>query len=321
VRLRPSSPSASRDLPPRIRTAWRGFTLIELLVVIAIIGVLCAILLPAIQAAREAARRSSCSNNLRQMGLGLHGYHEAHSTFPMGYVATPDPDPYQTSPGWGWGAMILPQIEQSALFDSANFLLPLERPEIQTTRITAIGVYICPADRNPGRYVATRIDGSPVGEFQTNSYAACYGAGLDVDDQPGAGNGLFCRNAVVRLADVRDGTSSTIALGERGACLVRTPWAGTPSQAISSFTPGSSFLGYHIGDIGRGAALVVAHVDDVNFNAPGTGPDDFYSPHPLGGNFLFVDGSAHFVRDTIDLTVLRALCTRDRGEIVPSDAY
>jgi prepilin-type N-terminal cleavage/methylation domain-containing protein/prepilin-type processing-associated H-X9-DG protein len=314
-------PSISSDLLPRVRRTRSGFTLIELLVVIAVMAILCALLLPAIQAAREAARRAGCSNNLRQMGLALHSYHDARSTFPMGYVAAPDPDPLQTSPGWGWAALILPQLELSPLFDSGNFSLPLERPDNLTTRITAVGIYICPADRDPGRYLATRADGSPVGEFQSNSYAACYGAGLNVDDQPGFGNGLFYRNVVVGIADVRDGTSSTIALGERGACLVRTPWAGTPSQAISSINSGSTLLAYNTYDIGRGASLVVARVNDVNFNAPGTGPDDFYSPHPIGGNFLFVDGSVRFVRDTIDLSVLRALCTRDQGEIVSADAY
>jgi prepilin-type processing-associated H-X9-DG protein len=160
-----------------------------------------------------------------------------------------------------------------------------------------------------------------VGLFQTNSYAACYGAGLKIDDQPESGNGIFRRNFVVSLADVRDGANNTITLGERGACLVRTPWVGAPNEAVSSTPPNSSFQGYPAGAIGQGAELVVAHVDDVAFNAPGTGPDDFYSPHPQGGNFLFADGSVRWVRDTIALTILRALCTRDLGEIVSADAY
>lgn len=314
----PRPPGSEGAGPTRIR---RGFTLIELLAACSIIGVLCALLLPAVQAAREAARRAGCANNMRQMGIALHGYHDASGSFPMGYVAESDHDPYDTTPGWGWAAMMLPHLEQTPLFDSANFDLPLERSGNLTTRTSAVGSYICPADRNPGLYVAAGADGTPVGLFRTNSYAACYGAGLAIDDQPGSGNGLFRRNLVVRLADVRDGTGGTIALGERGACLVRTPWAGTPSGAVSSFTPGSSFDGYPAGALGRGAELVVAHVDDVRFNAPGTGPDDFYSPHPLGGNFLFADGSTRFIRDTVDLHILRALCTRDHGEFVGADAY
>src|SRR5262249_25236060 len=114
---------------------------------------------------------------------------------------------------------------------------------------------------------------------------------------------------------------TTIAVGERGACLVKTPWVGAPSGAVSSFTRGSSFRGYPEGATGRGAELVVAHANVVNFNAPGTGPDDFYSPHPLGRNFLFADGSVRSVHDTINLAVFRALCTRDGGEIVNSDDY
>jgi prepilin-type N-terminal cleavage/methylation domain-containing protein/prepilin-type processing-associated H-X9-DG protein len=299
----------------------RGFTLIELLVAISIVGILFAMLLPAVQAAREAARRAGCANNLKQLGLALHGYHDALGSFPMGYVAARDPDPYQTTPGWGWAAMILPHLEQSSLVNTANFSLPVERPDNLTTRITDVGAFICPADRNPGRYVAARADGTPVGLFQTNSYAACYGAGLAIDDQPGSGNGIFRRNFVVRLADILDGTDNTIALGERGACLVRTPWVGAPSQAVSSFTPNSSVQGYPDGALGHGAELVVAHVDEILFNGPGTGPDDFYSPHPVGGNFVFADGSVRFVRDTIALPVLRALCTRAQGEIIGADAY
>jgi prepilin-type N-terminal cleavage/methylation domain-containing protein/prepilin-type processing-associated H-X9-DG protein len=314
------TPAHRTPAPDAIRRR-RGFTLIELLAVLSIVGLLCALLLPAVHAAREAARRAGCSNNLRQMGLALQGYHDARGSFPMGYVASSDTDPYVTSPGWGWAAMILPHLEQAPLFASANFGLPVERPENFTTRVAALDTYTCPADRNPGLYTATDQSGAVVGVFRTNSYAACYGAGLEIDDQPSSGNGLFRRNLVVRLSEVRDGSSSTIAVGERGACLVRTPWCGAPDGAISMFTPNSSFEGYPAGAIGRGAELVVAHVDDVQFNAPGTGPDDFYSPHPLGGNFLFADGSVRFVRDTVDLAVLRALCTRDLGEVVGSDAY
>jgi prepilin-type N-terminal cleavage/methylation domain-containing protein len=304
-----------------MKTGRFGFTLIEMLVVIATIGILCALLLPAVQAAREAARRAACANNLRQMGLALHNYHDAHGSLPMGYVAAFNPDPYATTPGWGWAAMLLPQLEQAPLFASANFNLPIERGENFTTRTACVGSYICPDDRNPGLYTAWRADGTPVGQFYTNSYAACYGAGLEIDDQPDSGNGLFRRNAVVRLDDVRDGTSQTIAIGERGACLVRTPWVGAPTKAISTFTPNSSLSVYALGAIGRGGELVMAHTDQVRLNGPGTEPDNFYSPHPLGGNFLLADGSARFLHDSIDLGVLHALSTRDQGEIISADSY
>jgi prepilin-type processing-associated H-X9-DG protein len=293
---------------------------IELLVVIAVIAILIGLLLPAVHAAREAARRMGCANNLKQLGLALHSYHDTHESLPMGYVAAPTRNPYQTTPGWGWGAMILPHFEQSALYSSGNFSLPVEQDANYTTRVADVGAFICPADRSPGRYVAYQADGTPVGLFQTNSYAACYGAGLTINDQPESGNGLFRRNLVVRFAEILDGTQSTIALGERGACLVRTPWAGAPTEVVSPLTGVSTSPGYPGGAVGRGAELVVAHVDETVFNGPGTGPDDFYSPHPLGGHFLFADGSVRFVRNSIALTVLRALCTRDMGEIISADA-
>src|SRR3954466_13096909 len=107
----------SSMIPERSRWEYRceGFTLIELLVVISTVAILCAMLLPAVQAAREAARRAGCANNLKQLGLALQGYHDTHGSFPMGYVAAPDRDPYQTTPGWGWAAMTLPYFELSAL--------------------------------------------------------------------------------------------------------------------------------------------------------------------------------------------------------------
>src|SRR3954470_23928311 len=124
----------------------RGFTLIELLVVIAIIGVLVALLLPAVQAAREAARRSQCVNNLKQIGLGLHGYHDAVGAFPPGYISAqvPGSNPLtggdDIGAGWAWGSMILPQIEQDSLFHAINFSLsvaPAANNTVSLMRINA----------------------------------------------------------------------------------------------------------------------------------------------------------------------------------------
>src|SRR5262249_30030426 len=112
-----------------VSPSWssRAFTLIELLVVIAIISVLLALLLPAVQSAREAARRTQCSNNLKQIGLAMHSYHSSHDVFPPGYITgteTASPNSPETGPGWGWGTMLLNNLEQSAVYNSVNFSLP-----------------------------------------------------------------------------------------------------------------------------------------------------------------------------------------------------
>ena len=302
-----------------MRRTRRGFSLIELLVVVAIAGVASATLLPAVVTAREASRRVQCLNNLRQVGLALHGYHDAAGSLPMGYVAAANPDPCETAPGWGWAALILRSLDQAPLYDSANFDAPVDAPGNLTTRVAGVGVYVCPSDRDSGRYTLLKSTGAAIADFRTNSYAACYGAGLEIDEAPERGNGLFRRNLVVGFAGITDGLSTTIAVGERGACLVQTPWAGVPNGGVSVLSATSKVGEY--GSVGRGAELVVAHADKTTLNGHGTGPDDFYSPHAGGSEFLFADGSARFVKQTIRLHVYRALCTRDLGELVEPDSY
>ena len=129
---------------PNDRT--EGFTLIELLVVIAIIGVLVGLLLPAVQAAREAARRTQCVNNLKQVGLALHNYEGSHRTFPSGYVSNFDALGNDTGPGWGWAAMLLPQFEQTPVYGSINFNLAVEHPANLTGRLPIVNNFLCPSD-------------------------------------------------------------------------------------------------------------------------------------------------------------------------------
>ena len=131
---------------PRIS---RAFTLIELLVVIAIISVLIALLLPAVQAAREAARRTKCVNNLKQIGLAMHSYHATLDTFPPGYISNTQGNQangQEIGPGWGWGAMLLNNLEQAPLFNSVNFSLLTSNPGSMTGRTVSLNVLLCPSN-------------------------------------------------------------------------------------------------------------------------------------------------------------------------------
>ena len=193
------------------RTSVRGFTLIELLVVIAIIGVLIALLLPAVQAAREAARRIQCGNNLKQVGLALHNYHDAVGSLPPGLLSKPGPDGDNTGPGWGWAAMILPQIEQAAVANAINFGLPIEAPANQTARLTKINMFVCPSDASFQPQFTVVDDstsssalGAPICDVASSNYVGMFGKGdvsslypySPTDEPPGRdnGEGLFRRN-------------------------------------------------------------------------------------------------------------------------------
>ncbi|MBV8488715.1 MAG: DUF1559 domain-containing protein, partial [Planctomycetaceae bacterium] len=234
----------------------RGFTLIELLVVIAIIAVLIALLLPAVQSAREAARRIQCCNNLKQIGIALHNYHDAIGAFPMGYAASIQASSSQlingatdTAPGWGWMTMILPQLEQGPLFSAVNFSLPVEAAQNTTVIRTMITTYLCPSDSTSGPFQilnaagnviqVTDASGNVITDASGNaltvtaapaSYAACVG-GNETDtvtgiNKDGLGKGVFFRNSRIRIADIADGTSQTIAVEERAWAKAEGIWPG-----------------------------------------------------------------------------------------------
>ncbi len=321
----------------------RGFTLIELLVVIAIIAVLIALFLPAVQAARGAARRAQCLNNLKQVGLALQNYHDAVGTFPMSYAAR---SPFKngatdTFPGWGWGTLILPQLEQGVLFGAVNFNSSVEDLGNTTVVGTILTVYLCPSDPIPGGPFAV-MDGSGVtlASLGPSSYAACVGddladttTGLSND---GMGNGILFRNSGIRIADITDGTSQTISVGERAWSITSGPWAGVATLGVLRRGPanpcptsGAPFY--------PAASLVQAHCNVLNTDTdPDGGIDDFSSRHPGGANVVFADGSVHFLKSVLrnsgtkadgstlyspSSLVLQALGTRAGSEVVSSEAY
>ncbi len=198
----------------------RGFTLIELLVVISIIGVLIALLLPAVQAAREAARRTQCVNNLKQIGVALHTYESASRSFPPGYVSNFDASGNDTGPGWGWAAMLLPQIEQKPLFDAVNFNLPIEDVSNPTSRMTRMTVFLCPSDDAPLAWWAVTRDPSGAPLQNICQVAAANYVGMYGTSDPGIdGDGILFRDSNIGIANITDGTTQTIAAGERADAL------------------------------------------------------------------------------------------------------
>ena len=192
----------------------RGFTLIELLVVIAIIAVLIALLLPAVQSAREAARRAQCVNNLKQLGLALHNYFSAVGAFPPGIVTTSDyAGSISSWTSWSAQSMLLPYVEQSALYNAANFnwACCFDGPEADSRNLTVystrIGPFLCPSDANAGIQ-------------QINSYVGSLGSSTFNSPVDGVTNGIFQvydtngHTGSVSIAAVTDGTSNTVAFGE-----------------------------------------------------------------------------------------------------------
>ena len=319
-------------MPVRFSMRRRAFTLIELLVVIAIIAVLIALLLPAVQAAREAARRAQCSNNLKQVGLAMHNYHSSLDVFPPGYVSVPVnamPDSPELGPGWGWGTMILGQIEQGPLYNGLNFSLAITDPGSRTVRTTALGGYLCPSSVGSGAVQVIAASGVPAptpfpNDISPGQYLGCAGQ-FEVADSPANNNGLFYRNSRVGIRDIRDGTSTTLMVGERSRNLADSTWVGAiPSVQVCNK---SSFK--NVVECDPSNAMVLAHtgpspggqwfVDTPN--NPGAGPDDFWSLHPGGCNFLFCDGSVRFIKASVNAQIFSYLSTRAGGEVVSADQF
>ena len=282
------SRSRSRSTSPP-----RGFTLIELLVVIAIIAVLIALLLPAVQAAREAARRAQCTNNLKQIGLALHGYHGVHATFPAGGWIALASQPGTANMNIGWSAVVLPWLEQQALFDGLNLSYPYGHAANSTGGYAVLTTYLCPSEPRASSW---NRDSGDLYDYADGDYGGMYGPrGLaspsDVNDPP---RGPMLFNQPVSLAQIIDGSSQTLIVGE-------------DPEAIHALW----ISGHNLFD----------ECCPINARPRFEYGEELTSRHSGGVNALFGDGSVKFLKNSTNSVVLSSLCTRAQGEVIDASAY
>jgi prepilin-type N-terminal cleavage/methylation domain-containing protein/prepilin-type processing-associated H-X9-DG protein len=285
-----------------------GFTLIELLVVIAITAILIALLLPAVQQAREAARRTSCRNNLRQFAIAFHNYHDTHQCFPPGYVFKPGPQ--GNAAGAGWGAMLLLFLEQSTTYNQLNFSEPVYAPVNALTRVIHLPVFLCPSDTVSATGFVEM--GGTAERYAMASYVASFGP-PDLDDTQEQRDGLFSRNSKTRIADITDGTSSTLMLGERengpfrraGTHGVHFNYETTWFSAVREFDDPTDDHGH----------MVLFQTGNVP-NSPLSDDRDVSAPHVGYANFLFADGHVQIISENVDFQLYQSLSTRAGAEVV-----
>lgn len=262
----------------------RGFAFVELLVIVGLIAFVMALLLPAIERARQDARQVQCKNNLKQLGLALHNYHDTFRLFPPGWVSK------EGAPGAGarigWQTFILPFIDQAPMYNQINFNGPPHDRDGKPQALfqTFLMAYRCPVDPAP--------ELNPLrGEYATSNYSGNYGdvparlcpLGLG-DFWPGVvvapmrSRGIFARNSSVGMRDITDGTSNTFLVGERSFASGAGIWVGVTDNA-------------HEDD---------ALTDTSHRSRPNAGWSSYSSRHPGGIHMLMCDGAVRFVLDTID---------------------
>ena len=313
---------------PRRRRPRSAFTLIELLVVVAIIAILIGLLLPAVQKVREAANRLACSNNLKQLGLGMHHYHDANGAFPPAYVNTGPWSPPPFSHTHGWAPFLLPYIEQQALRDLYHWEVPLYHPLNQAVMTQHLRVFQCPSTPERNRYTA-------VGPFQVHGtrgacgdYAATLGvrdglvpAGVDprgvLTHTPTLALGPTANATPTCLTDVTDGASNTTLLAE-DAGRPRLWRARVPGAA--DVLEGGPWNHYKGGIVLNGSAPDgTAKPGPCALNC--NNDVEVYAFHPSGANAVFADGSVRFLRAGLDVRVMAGLMTRAGGEVVSAGDY
>ncbi len=312
--------AACPNLLVHAKKRFSGFTLVELLVVIAIIGVLIALLLPAIQAAREAARRSSCTNNLKQIGLGLQNYHAQHKSFPPGARL----HDLEDSVGLSWRVFILPFVELGNIYNEIE-PLPNGGARSYAHQKTIMDLYLCASIERPENAANT---------LKEAHYAAVSGTNINDDymdlEDISCGdiytNGIFYPNSFTRIAQITDGTSHTLAIGERtyifrdwmdGATKFGVPLNGPipPNAEICTGAAKNTLFPLNADHNEFGYYRFDPKAPAGSQKTMRLNELPFASQHPGGAHFGYADGSVHFLSDSINFTTYQAMSTKDGGEV------
>ncbi|OWK38072.1 hypothetical protein FRUB_07192 [Fimbriiglobus ruber] len=277
---------------------------------IAIIAILIGLLLPAVQKVREAAARTKCNNNLKQIGLALHNYHDTNGNFPAGYVdantnVNSDASADQ-GPGWGWAAMLLPNLEQANVYTQIN---QTQGVGTQAVSQQVLSVFLCPSDQLLPTFTVYKTSAV----VAQGNYTAVNGV-LETSSYPGSNTGVFLRNSKYRVADVTDGLSNTLFIGERNSGHAKATWAGSVAGGLVTADQSSD----PIGNAEYAQTLVLSHGSRTHLpNDPLLWDADvFYSKHIGGVNFLLGDGSVRSISSSIDGITYENLLSRADGNVV-----
>jgi len=301
------------------RPRRRAMTLIELLVVVAIIGVLVALLLPAVQMAREAARRMACGNQLKQIGLAFHHHHDTYGKFPPGRVDAPFtvPQGEVIQGGHGTGPFLLPYLEQEALARIYRWDKRCQGPDNQEVATVQLKIMQCPS-AEPNRWVTgveDQLNYSYGGKGACGDYAGILEidadlSGLRLVDQVADYQGVLTRNHLTRLAEITDGAAQTILFAE---CAGRPKLWRAGRVVHEEYAPGAAWIGGTL-MFGQGSSQ-----DGITKPGPCaincTNDREVYSFHPGGASAVLADGSVQFLNATIDIRIFARLVTRAGGEV------
>jgi prepilin-type processing-associated H-X9-DG protein/prepilin-type N-terminal cleavage/methylation domain-containing protein len=276
-----------------------GFTVVELLVTLSIIGILLAIVLPALSAAREAARVTECANHLKQLGLALHNYEDSFRCFPAGWQWEST-----NQSAYGWGVPLLPYVDHGAAYALIDRNRPVADPANTSARDQVLSIMLCPSDLATPKFelrpepalitlasVASPVE-APLVELPTANYMGVFGTPEPDDSIPAPlGDGTFIESRPVRLAELRRGLSQTVIVGERTMARVPSTWLGVDFR-------------------GADAACRLVGNNATHPNCGECDECEFDSRHSGGVNFLWGDGHVKFLADGIDTFEYRRLSQR-----------